>query len=93
MSQDVHVLIPNALRSQAGNLSSVSVQATSIRDALDALCTQFPELKARLFKDGQQLNRFVNVYLNDEDIRFLKHLDTEIHGGDEISIVPAIAGG
>jgi sulfur-carrier protein len=93
MSQDVHVLIPNALRTQAGNLSSIMVRATSIREALGVLCAQFPELKTRLFKDDQQLNRFVNVYLNDEDIRFLKNLDTEIHGGDEISIVPAIAGG
>lgn len=90
----IHILIPTALRPQAGNHEKVSVQGDSIRAALTALTDEYPDLGKRLFKTaGSELNRFINIYVNDEDIRFLDHLDTRLQPGDEVAIVPAIAGG
>jgi len=93
MADTVHILIPNALRPQTGQKESVQVAGQTVAQALGALCTQYPELGKRLFKADQELNRFVNVYVNNEDIRFLENLQTPLQNGDEIAIVPAIAGG
>ena len=65
----------------------------NINDLLEDLEKRFPGMKARLFDDAGELRRFVNIYVNEEDIRFLKGKDTLLKEGDEISIVPAIAGG
>jgi molybdopterin synthase sulfur carrier subunit len=90
----VNILIPTALRPQAGNHESVALEGASVRQLLDSLTSRYPELGKRLYKtQGQELNRFINVYVNDEDIRFLDNLDTAVKAGDEVSIVPAIAGG
>ena len=71
----------------------VQADGGSVGEVLNNLKAQAGGIETRLFKGPNQLNRFVNVYLNDEDIRFLKNLETPVKAGDEISIVPAIAGG
>ena len=88
----VKVRIPSPLRSYTNGADIVEAQGGSVADVLNDLKTKAAGIETRLFK-GPQLNRFVNVYLNDEDIRFLKNLETPVKEGDEISIVPAIAGG
>lgn len=89
----VTIQIPTALRPQAGNHASVKVQGASVKQVLGQLTSQFPELGKRLYKSEAELNRFINVYINDEDIRFLENLETPVKEGDEVAIVPAIAGG
>jgi MoaD family protein len=93
MPDTVTVLIPTALRPQAGNHASLQLAGDSVKAVLGQLTSQYPELGKRLFKTDTEINRFINVYVNDEDIRFLENLDTPVKGGDEVSIVPAIAGG
>lgn len=88
----VKVRIPSPLRTYTNGADIVSVDGASVGDALNNLKNQAAGIETRLFK-GAALNRFVNVFVNDEDIRFLKNLETPIKDGDEISIVPAIAGG
>jgi molybdopterin synthase sulfur carrier subunit len=89
----VKVRIPSPLRNFTGGKDVVEAEGGSVGQVLDALKAQAAGIETRLFKGPAQLNRFVNVYLNDEDIRHLKNLDTPVKAGDEISIVPAIAGG
>lgn len=93
MSDTVTVLIPTALRPQAGNQASIDLAGSSVKAVLAQLTSQYPELGKRLFKTDNEVNRFINIYVNDEDIRFLDNLDTKVKAGDEVSIVPAIAGG
>ena len=82
----VKVRIPSPLRNYTNG-------AASVGEVLNGLKATAAGIETRLFKGPNQLNRFVNVYVNDEDIRFLKNLETPVKEGDEISIVPAIAGG
>jgi molybdopterin synthase sulfur carrier subunit len=89
----VRVRIPSPLRSYTGGKDIVEVAGDNVGQVLDNLKGAAAGIETRLFKGAGQLNRFVNVYLNDEDIRFLKNLETPVKTGDEISIVPAIAGG
>jgi molybdopterin synthase sulfur carrier subunit len=89
----IKVRIPSPLRTYTGGADSVSVEGDSVGEALNNLKTHAAGIESRLFKGPAQLNRFVNVFVNDEDIRFLKNLETPVKEGDEISIVPAIAGG
>jgi molybdopterin synthase sulfur carrier subunit len=89
----VKVRIPSPLRTYTKGVDSVDVEGANVGEVLNSLKTQAAGIETRLFKGPGQLNRFVNVYLNDEDIRFLKNLETPVKAGDEISIVPAIAGG
>ena len=89
----VTVLIPTALRAQVDNQDALDVEGGSVQEVLASVTSKYPELGNRLFKADNELNRFVNIYLNDEDIRFLENLDTPTKPGDELSIVPAIAGG
>jgi len=89
----VKVRIPSPLRSYTNGADVVEAQGASVGEVLNNLKAGAAGIETRLFKAPGQLNRFVNVYLNDEDIRFLKNLDTPVKAGDEISIVPAIAGG
>ena len=94
MSDTVTVLIPSALRPQVDNQDSIDVVGSSVKTVLGALTEQYPGLGQRLFQaDSGEINRFINLYVNDEDIRFLENLDTPVKSGDELSIVPAIAGG
>jgi molybdopterin synthase sulfur carrier subunit len=89
----VKVLIPTPLRNLTGNAADVSVEAKDIAGLLAGLESKHPGIKERLCYDSGKLRRFVNVYLNEEDIRFLQAEATALKDGDEVSIVPAIAGG
>ncbi len=89
----VKVIIPTALRPYAGKQESVELQAATVQEALSSLTSQFAELKKHLFADDGRLRSFVNVYVNDEDIRYLQKDQTRVREGDIISIVPSIAGG
>ena len=89
----INVRIPTPLRKQTLNRETVQVSGASIAQTIDDLERQFPGLKERLCDEKGELRRFVNIYLNDEDIRFAQGKLTAIKDGDEISIIPAIAGG
>jgi molybdopterin converting factor small subunit len=89
----VKVIIPTPLRAYAGKQESVEVSAGTVGEALSALTSQFSELKKHLFADDGRLRSFVNVYVNDEDIRYLQKEQTPVREGDTVSIVPSIAGG
>jgi molybdopterin converting factor small subunit len=89
----VKVMIPTPLRVYAGKRESTDVKAGSVGDALAQLTTEFAELKKHLFTEDGQLRSFVNVYVNDEDIRYLAKEQTITKDGDTVSIVPSIAGG
>jgi molybdopterin synthase sulfur carrier subunit len=89
----VKVRIPSPLRNYTNGQDVVEVTGGNVAEALESLKGKASGIETRLFKGPNQLNRFVNVYVNDEDIRFLKNLETPVKEGDEISIVPAIAGG
>ncbi len=87
------VRIPTPLRTMTNGVSETSVDATTVREMIDALEGQFPGMRARLCEDDGNVRRFVNVFVGDEDIRFLQGLDTPIPAGTQISIIPAVAGG
>jgi len=87
------LLIPTPLRQYAGNSDSVEVQAATVGEALDKLTSEHAELRRHLFNDEGKLRSFVNVYVNDEDIRYLDKDKTAVGGDAVISIVPSIAGG
>ena len=89
----VEVRLPTVLRSQAGGQSTVSVEGSTIGDVLRDLVTQFPGMSGQLLNDDGTLHRFVNVYVNDDDVRYLSQLETPVASGDEVSILPAVAGG
>jgi molybdopterin synthase sulfur carrier subunit len=89
----VKIRIPSPLRGFTNGADVVETEGTNIGEVLNDLKAKASGIEPRLFKGPNQLNRFVNIYLNDEDIRFLKNLETPVKPGDEISIVPAIAGG
>ena len=89
----VLVRIPTPLQKLVGDKAEVSVEATTLREAVAQLAETNSEIKGRLLDDSGELRRFVNVYVNEEDVRFLQKLDTPLKDGDEVSIVPAIAGG
>ena len=88
----VRVHIPTPMRQQTDGQAVVEVAGGTVKAALDDLGRQFPGITQRLFDNGQ-VRRFVNVYLNDEDIRYLDNLSTSVKDGDELSIIPAVAGG
>ena len=87
------VRIPTPLRKLTNNEELVEVDAATIGDAIVELQTRYPGIKDRLLDENGSIRRFVNVYVNEEDIRFLENQKTAIKDGDEISIIPAIAGG
>jgi MoaD family protein len=89
----VRVIIPTPLRAYAGKQASVEVQAETVGEALSGLTSKFGDLKKHLFTEEGKLRSFVNVYVNDEDIRYLQKDQTQVREGDIISIVPSIAGG
>ena len=89
----VKVMIPTPLRVYAGKTDSANFSAATVGDALGQLTTQFSELRKHLFTEEGKLRSFVNVYVNDEDIRYLAKEQTPTKDGDTISIVPSIAGG
>ena len=86
-------LVRRCLRSYTNGIDVIEAEGADVGAVLNDLKSKAAGIETRLFKGPTQLNRFVNVYVNDEDIRFLKNLETPVKAGDEISIVPAIAGG
>lgn len=88
----VTVKIPTQLRASVGGASEVDVDGDTVGDALDALYAEHPELRERLTDDGE-LRRFVNVYVDGEDVRFGDGLATAVKDGGEIQVLPAVAGG
>lgn len=88
-----NVRIPTPLRKLTNNEEVVEVEAATIGDAIEELQTKFPGFKERLLDESGAVRRFVNVYVNEEDIRFLQNKETALKDGDEVSIIPAIAGG
>src|SRR5262249_4154864 len=88
----VKVRIPSPLRSYTNGADVVETDGASVGEVLSALKSKASGIETRLFKGPNQLNRFVNVYLNDEDMRFIKNWDTPVKKGDETSIAPAIGG-
>ena len=93
MAEKVSVRIPTPLRGHVGGASSVELAGATVGEVLRELTQRHEKLHGRLFDEQGQLNRFVNVFLNDEDIRFLQGLDTQLKDGDGVKLVPAIAGG
>jgi molybdopterin synthase sulfur carrier subunit len=89
----VTIRIPTQLRSLAGGAGEVWVVAATVSDALKALDARHAGFAERLFDEKGELRRFVNVFVADEDIRFLQNLDTHVENGQVVSIVPAVAGG
>lgn len=89
----VKVRIPTPLQKLTGDKGQVDVEAANVRELIAGLEKNYPGIKDRLCDEAGKIRRFVNFYLNEEDIRFLKQEDTALKSGDEISIVPAIAGG
>lgn len=89
----VKVIIPTPLRQYAGKKDAVEIQARTIAEALAGLTSQYGDLRRHLYNDEGKLRNFVNIYLNDEDIRYLEKDQTPLHDNDVISIVPSIAGG
>lgn len=89
----VRVKIPAPLRRATDGAGEAQLAAGSIADILQQLEEQFPPMNGRLRDEQGKLRRFVNLYVNGEDIRFLSGLDTPVADGDEVSIVPAVAGG
>jgi sulfur-carrier protein len=89
----VRVIIPTPLRAYAGKQDSVELQASTVGEALRTLTTRYQDLRRHLYAEDGRLRSFVNVYVNDEDIRYLEKDDTPLKQGDTVSIVPSIAGG
>ena len=89
----IRVKIPTQLRSLTAGESEVVVEAASVRELMAALETNYPGIGERLMDDSGELRRFINVFVGQEDIRFLKGLDTPVTESEEVFIIPAIAGG
>lgn len=89
----VNVRIPTPLRKLTGGADEVDVDAGNVGEMIDNLEKGHPGLKERLCDEAGEIRRFVNIYVNDEDVRFLQGKDTALKDGDQVSIVPAIAGG
>jgi molybdopterin synthase sulfur carrier subunit len=89
----VKVLIPTPLQKLTRDQAVINCEAATIQELINSLETSCPGLKARLCDESGELRRFVNFYVNSEDIRFLEGANTPLRDGDEVSIVPAIAGG
>ena len=87
------ILIPTPLRQYAGGADSVEISAATAGELLSKLTDAHPDLRKQIFNDEGKLRSFVNVYVNDDDIRYLDRNDTAVKDGDTVSIVPSIAGG
>ena len=89
----VEVRLPTLLRANADGAPSVAADGVTVGQVFGDLTGRFPGLKGQLVDDAGDLHKFVNVYVNDDDIRYLEQLDTKVTDGDVISILPAVAGG
>jgi sulfur-carrier protein len=89
----IEVRVPTILRSYTGGQKSVQAKGDTVADLLTDLDASFPGIRARLLTEDGALHRFVNFYVNDEDVRFLGGLDAKLNDGDTVTILPAVAGG
>lgn len=89
----VDVRIPTVFRKFTGNEAVVTVDAGTIAELLDQIEARHPGFKEQLMSEDGQLHRFVNIYVNDEDARYLDKLDTKVSEGDTVSLLPSVAGG
>ena len=89
----VDVRLPTVLRVHAGGQPSVAVDGSTIGEVLTTLVATYPGLSGQVINEDGTLHKFVNVYVNDDDVRYLSQLDTPVKDGDEVSILPAVAGG
>ncbi|HEY7348972.1 MAG TPA: MoaD/ThiS family protein [Ktedonobacterales bacterium] len=89
----VTVFIPPVLRASVGGAKQVSAQGSTLAEVLEDLFGRFPDVKEQVLSPEGSLNTFVNVYVNNEDVRFLKGLDTPIGANDSVRLLPAMAGG
>lgn len=89
----LRVIIPTPLRKFTASADSVEVEATTVKELIERLDSSYPGFRQRLCNEEGGLRRFINIYIEGEDIRFLQNLETPIRDGSEVSIVPAIAGG
>ena len=92
-SPTVSVRLPTVLRPQANGQSLVQQRGGTVGQVVNELVSAYPGLRTNLLDDEGRMRKFVNVYVNDEDIRFLNQLDTPVKEGDEVAILPAVAGG
>jgi molybdopterin converting factor small subunit len=88
----IRIHIPTPMRPHTDNQAVVEAIGGTVKALLDNLGQKYPAISGRLFENGQ-IRRFINLYLNDEDIRYLDNLNTAVKDGDELSIIPAVAGG
>ena len=89
----VEVRIPTILRKHTGGARAVESKGSTVREVIDQLDSDHPGLRAAILADGGEIHRFINIYLNDEDVRFSGALETPVTDGDVVSILPAVAGG
>jgi MoaD family protein len=89
----VEIRLPTLLRTQAGGQSTVSVDGSTIGEVLGSLVQAYPGMAGQVLNEDGSLHKFVNVYVNDDDVRYLSLLDTPVKEGDEVTILPAVAGG
>ena len=89
----VNVKLPTILRKHAGGQARVEADGATLRELLEDLETRYPGITKNVVTDDGGLHRFINVYVNDEDVRYLGSLETEVKDGDTVSILPAVAGG
>jgi len=89
----IKVRIPTPLQNMTQNKAEVESSGTNIKEVIDDLERNFPGIKERICDEKGKIRRFINVYVNEEDVRFLKQDQTSLKDGDEVSIIPAIAGG
>jgi molybdopterin synthase sulfur carrier subunit len=89
----VSVRVPTILRTYTKGVSEVTVEGSTLTEVLDALDASYPGIKGRVLDDSGELRRFVNVYVDNDDVRFAEGLQTAIADGGQISIIPAVAGG
>ena len=89
----VEVRLPTVLRTHAGGASVVSVDGATVQEVLAKLVAEYPGLTGQVVQDDGSLHNFVNIYVNDDDVRYLDGVDTPVPDGAEVSILPAVAGG
>jgi molybdopterin converting factor small subunit len=89
----VEIRLPTILRQHAGGQASVQANGDKLGEVFEDLVRQFPGLAGKIVTDDGGLHKFVNVYVNDDDVRYLDKLDTKVEGNDVVSILPAVAGG
>ncbi len=89
----VHVRIPSPLKKLAGGQDVIKAEGNTVGEVVQKLVETYPDLKQRLLDEQGMIRRFINIYVNDQDIRFIRGLEMPLEEGDQLSIIPAIAGG